>query len=645
MDTAQTQDGINLIELQKKLATVEADNKTIREEFNVQRAQFKDLFLQKEAECKRLSEQLDDLRKELNETKSQVVVAEYKRETDIQNQDRKAQEEISSLQHLVHETVEESSFLKSEIDRLAVENERLRAELIHSQPSHSPQPHESQSSTPSFAPVLSQVKKTLKYVKLGGDSSATNENLEDSMRKAQEDAEVLRSLVIPLEGEINALKEKLRTADEEIQKLRSADGISNAGEINHSSALVGMLNESKSNQNHETADATVTLETTEESQNAHDCQLCKNYESQLVTVQAEKDTLRKDIDRYNEELAKEAALRHDLENKWQEKREKYNEQVQQLTKKVDYNEKEMAALQRHYTAFKEEVNEEFSKMANEREMIHRHQTTLQDDNDFLAGRYMASSEEMQNQLIDLPNTVEELQEILLQSHQSLIEARVGCEFAQRKCNSFSDEAQVLRDQLQTAWAERQASDRDFTARIKSLDTHLKAQESERLKLLNLKDLYEKKEIEWNKQSSELRGQLIELNESNEKLERQNMEFKNKISVLQQELGNSEAVQKDFVRLSQSLQMELEKIRAADTQVRWQDDEDVDDCRSCKANFTVTRRKHHCRHCGSIYCEKCLTKTVASGRNNKPARVCDVCHTLLVRNTAPYFSQAPPQSPH
>lgn len=37
-------------------------------------------------------------------------------------------------------------------------------------------------------------------------------------------------------------------------------------------------------------------------------------------------------------------------------------------------------------------------------------------------------------------------------------------------------------------------------------------------------------------------------------------------------------------------MELEKIRAADTQVRWQDDEDVDECRNCKSNFTVTRRK-------------------------------------------------------
>ncbi|XP_031625433.1 rab GTPase-binding effector protein 1 isoform X2 [Contarinia nasturtii] len=640
MDTAPSQDGDNVIgELQKKLSAVETDNKNIRDEFNMQRAKLKELFLQKEGECKRLSEQLADLRKELNETKSQVVIAEYKRETDIKNQERKAHEEISSLQHLVHETVEESSFLKSEIDRLTAENERLRAEIVHSQSSASPQPHESQSSTPSFAPVLSHVKKTL-VRKLGGDSSSSTENLEDSMRKAQEDAEVLRSLVIPLEGEIKALKEKLRSADEEIQQLRQASGIQN--EIPSSSALVGMLNESKINQSETTAEpiAASTAETI-----GVDCQMCKNYESQMVTIQAEKDALSKDIERFNEELAKEAALRHDLENKWQEKREKYNEQVQQLTKQVDYNEREMSTLQRHYTAFKDEVNEEFSKMTNEREMVHRHLNTLQDDNDFLAARYMASAEEIQNQLIDLPDTVEALQELILQSNQSLIEARVGCEFEQRKCATFADETQVLRDQLQTAWAERQANDRDFTARIKALETHLKAQESERLKLLDLKDKSEKRENEWNKESSDLHGQLIELNQTKEKLERQNLEYKNKLTVLQQELDNSEYVQKDFVRLSQSLQMELEKIRAADTQVRWQDDEDVDECRSCKANFTVTRRKHHCRHCGSIYCEKCLSKTVASGRNNKPARVCDVCHTLLSKNEAPYFSQAPPQSPH
>lgn len=281
---------------------------------------------------------------------------------------------------------------------------------------------------------------------------------------------MLRSLVIPLEEEIKALKEKLRTSDEENQKYRLNAGISRPTD-GATSALVGMLNESKSNQNLNVDANTESVEPSNLSDESMQiaCEMCKNYESQLVTAQNEKDSLRKDIERYNEELAKEAELRGDLESKWQEKRDKYKQQVQQLENKVEYNEKELATLKGHYTTFKEEVNNEFLKLTNERETIHRHLTMLQDDNDFLAGRYMASSEEMQNQLIDLPNTVEELQEFLLQSHQSLIEARVGCEFAQRKFTSSADESQVLRDQLQSAWEERQASDRDFIAKIKSLE--------------------------------------------------------------------------------------------------------------------------------------------------------------------------------
>lgn len=52
-------------------------------------------------------------------------------------------------------------------------------------------------------------------------------------------------------------------------------------------------------------------------------------------------------------------------------------------------------------------------------------------------------------------------------------------------------------------------------RLRLFDRNLlKTQESERNKLLNLKDMYEKKEVEWNKLSSELRVQSIELGESN-----------------------------------------------------------------------------------------------------------------------------------
>lgn len=37
-----------ILDLQKKLAAVEAENRAIRDEFNMQRAKLKELFLQKE---------------------------------------------------------------------------------------------------------------------------------------------------------------------------------------------------------------------------------------------------------------------------------------------------------------------------------------------------------------------------------------------------------------------------------------------------------------------------------------------------------------------------------------------------------------------------------------------------------------------
>ena len=118
------------------------------------------------------------------------------------------------------------------------------------------------------------------------------------------------------------------------------------------------------------------------------------------------------------------------------------------------------------------------------------------------------------------------------------------------------------------------------------------------------------------------------------------EFKARITNLQQELDNSVAVQNDFVRLSQSLQMELEKIRSQSTEVRWQHEDDVDECNSCKHGLPQ-KRKIHCRHCGKIFCPDCLTKTVPSGPHRRPARVCEVCHTLLVQHSAPYFSTEAP----
>ena len=80
-----------------------------------------------------------------------------------------------------------------------------------------------------------------------------------------------------------------------------------------------------------------------------------------------------------------------------------------------------------------------------------------------------------------------------------------------------------------------------------------------------------------------------------------------------------------------------------SQVRWQHEDDVAACQNCKSSLSANRRKHHCRHCGRIFCSDCVTKTVASGPTGRPAKVCDVCHTLLVQNSAPYFSTEAPHN--
>ena len=48
-----------------------------------------------------------------------------------------------------------------------------------------------------------------------------NENLEEDMRKAQESTLMLKSVIIPLEAEINQLKTQLKEAKEKIAELES----------------------------------------------------------------------------------------------------------------------------------------------------------------------------------------------------------------------------------------------------------------------------------------------------------------------------------------------------------------------------------------------------------------------------------------
>ncbi|XP_011635962.1 protein RUFY3 isoform X2 [Pogonomyrmex barbatus] len=64
-------------------------------------------------------------------------------------------------------------------------------------------------------------------------------------------------------------------------------------------------------------------------------------------------------------------------------------------------------------------------------------------------------------------------------------------------------------------------------------------------------------------------------------------------------------------------------------VTWTNDRMVTQCKGCSREFNMTRRKHHCRNCGNIFCNACSDNTTVLPNSAKPVRVCDECYVFLV----------------
>uniref|UniRef100_A0A7N8WRC0 RUN and FYVE domain containing 1 n=1 Tax=Mastacembelus armatus TaxID=205130 RepID=A0A7N8WRC0_9TELE len=66
---------------------------------------------------------------------------------------------------------------------------------------------------------------------------------------------------------------------------------------------------------------------------------------------------------------------------------------------------------------------------------------------------------------------------------------------------------------------------------------------------------------------------------------------------------------------------------------WLKDDEATQCKQCQKEFSISRRKHHCRNCGDIYCNSCSSNELALPSYPRPVRVCDVCHSLLLQRSS------------
>ncbi|XAR73748.1 hypothetical protein NMG60_11007820 [Bertholletia excelsa] len=68
---------------------------------------------------------------------------------------------------------------------------------------------------------------------------------------------------------------------------------------------------------------------------------------------------------------------------------------------------------------------------------------------------------------------------------------------------------------------------------------------------------------------------------------------------------------------------------------WVPDEAVTKCTACGTDFGAFVRRHHCRNCGDIFCDKCTQGRIAlnADENVMPVRVCDRCMAEVTQRLA------------
>ncbi|XP_036922158.1 rab GTPase-binding effector protein 1 isoform X2 [Sturnira hondurensis] len=220
------------VSLQQRVAELEKINaeflraqQQLEQEFNQKRAKFKELYLAKEEDLKRqnavlqaaqddlghLRTQLWEAQAEMENIKAIATVSENTKQEAIDEVKRQWREEVASLQAVMKETVRdyEHQF------HLRLEQERAQ-----------------------WAQYRESAEREIADLRRRLSEGQEEENLENEMKKAQEDAEKLRSVVMPMEKEIAALKDKLTEAEDKVKELEASKVI---GKMPHNSQHFVML--------------------------------------------------------------------------------------------------------------------------------------------------------------------------------------------------------------------------------------------------------------------------------------------------------------------------------------------------------------------------------------------------------------------
>lgn len=274
---------------------------------------------------------------------------------------------------------------------------------------------------------------------------------------------------------------------------------------------------------------------------------------------------------------------------------------------------------------------------------------LEKNNSKLTADFKTLKEKTEKELVEL----QEAKQLLIQQKlelQGKVEAAQGALEQEQKEHQATKDGKSQREE--TLLAQTKALQDKVAAEKRSREEQVKRGEEAEAKLsiqvtaLNENVATLKREwqgsqrrvSELEKQTDELRGEIavLEATVQNNQDERRALlercvkgegeieKLQSKVVELRRKVDDTTAAMQELGRENQSLQIKQSQSLTR----KWADDSEVQNCMACGKVFSVTIRKHHCRHCGNIFCAECSAKNALTPSSKKPVRVCETCFEEL-----------------
>uniref|UniRef100_A0A674BKG9 Rabaptin, RAB GTPase binding effector protein 1 n=1 Tax=Salmo trutta TaxID=8032 RepID=A0A674BKG9_SALTR len=303
------------------------------------------------------------------------------------------------------------------------------------------------------------------------------------------------------------------------------------------------------------------------------CDMCSNYEKQLQVIQGQEAETRDQVKKLqvmlrqaNDQLERTLSEKQELEDSVKQGNEETTAKVAALMLRVHESELLLNTLQEAFSQAKRNTQEQMAVLMQSREQVADELSRLQRDNDSLTGKQRLHLSLQQQEDFKLPTTVQELQPLVLQLREDIVAVRTAADHLEEKLKA---EILFLKEQLQAEQCFKENLEDTLQMEIDGckeeigellitlidvLISQLESSLAEKSKTLeSVQGL-----------KSSLEEQLRELTTTKTALEAQALDEKDKAQRLQTELDVSEQVQRDFVKLSQTLQVQLERIRQTDS---------------------------------------------------------------------------------